>query len=135
MLYKKKSNDDRGNYRALSLLNHSYKPLATVLLGRILPYITPRLSDTQATFRKGSGCRDNIVMLILLIDKLLKEAEDDTKSAAVITYIDFTAAFDSISHQYLIKALHEYGVPLKYCRMVKAIYDSAMEKYICKIYY
>ena len=96
-----------------------------VILGRILPYITSRLSDTQAGFRKGRGCRDNIVMLMLLIDKLLKEAEDETRSAAVITYIDFTAAFDSISHQYLLKALHEYGVPLKYCRLVKAIYDSA----------
>ena len=64
-------------------------------------------------------------MLMMLIDKLLEEAEDETRSAAVITYIDFTAAFDSISHQYLLKALHEYGVPLKYCRLVKAIYDSA----------
>ena len=79
------------------------------------------LSDIQAGFRKGRGCRDNIVMLMLLIDKLLEEAEDETRSAAVITYIDFTAAFDSISHQYLLKALHEYGVPLKYCRLVKAI--------------
>ena len=125
MHYKKKSKDDRGNYRALGLLNHSYKILAMVILGRILPYITSRLSDTQAGFRKGRGCRDNIVMLMLLIDKLLEEAEDETRSAAVITYIDFTAAFDSISHQYLLKALHEYGVPLKYCRLVKAIYDSA----------
>ena len=64
-------------------------------------------------------------MLMLLIDKLLEEAEDEKRSAAVIMYIDFTAAFDSISRQYLLKALHEYGVPLKYCRLVKAIYDSA----------
>ena len=61
----------------------------------------------------------------MLIDKLLEEAEDVTRSAAVITYIDFTAAFDSISHQYLSKALHEYGVPLKHCILVKVIYDSA----------
>ena len=39
MHYKKKSKDDRGNYRALGLLNHSYKILAMVILGRILPYI------------------------------------------------------------------------------------------------
>ena len=64
-------------------------------------------------------------MLMLLIDKLLEEAEDETRSAAVITYIDFTAAFDSISHHYLLKALRDYVAPLKYCRLVKAIYDSS----------
>ena len=75
MHYKKKSKDDRGNYRALGLLNHSYKILAMVILGHILPYITPCLSVTQAGFRKGRGCRENVLMLTLLIDKLL---EDDT---------------------------------------------------------
>ena len=125
MHYKKKSKDDRANYRALGLLNHSYKIFVMVILGRILPFVTEHLSDTQAGFRKGRGCRDNIYILTQLIDKLLSDAEDETRSAAVITYIDFTAAFDSISHQYLLKALIEYGVPLKYCRLVKAIYDSA----------
>ena len=42
-----------------------------------------------------------------------------------MTYIDFTAASDSIKHSYLISALKEYNVPLKYCRLVKLIYDSA----------
>ena len=75
MHYKKKSKDDRGNYRPLGLLNHSYKILEMVILGRSLPYITPRSPDTQAGFRKGKGCRDNIVMLTLLIEKLLEEAD------------------------------------------------------------
>ena len=43
----------------------------------------------------------------------------------IILYIDFIAAFDSISHSYLIGALKEYGVPLKYFRLVKSIYNSA----------
>lgn len=125
MLYKKKCKDTRGNYRALALLNHGYKTFATVLLLRILPYISPKLSDMQAGFRKSRGCRDNILILIMTIQHLLKEAEDDARSQGIITYIDFTAAFDSILHSYLLGALKQYGVPLKYCRLVKAIYDSA----------
>ena len=62
---------------------------------------------------------------MMTIQHLLKEAGDDARTQGIITYIDFTAAFDSILHSYLPKALKEYGVPLKYCRLVKAIYESA----------
>jgi len=79
----------------------------------------------QSGFRKGRGVRDNILMLTLAIQKLLEDAGDDSRSRGIFTYIDFTAAFDSILHSYLLNALTQYGVPAKYCRLVKAIYDSA----------
>ena len=41
MTYKKKCQNDRANYRALGLLNHTYKVFATILLLRMLPYIAP----------------------------------------------------------------------------------------------
>ena len=125
MHYKKKSKEDRSNYRALGLLNHSYKIFAMVLLIRMLPYIEPKLSDMQAGFRKSRGCRDNILILVMTINHILDTAEDEAHSRGVITYIDFTAAFDSISHSYLLTTLKQYGMPLKYCRLVKAIYDDA----------
>ena len=125
MTYKKKQQDDRSNYRALGLLNHGYKVFARLLLLRMMPYIAPKISDMQAGFRKERGCRDNILMLVTIINHLLSQAQDDVKSLGVITYIDFTAAFDSILHSYLFNALKEYGVPAKYCRLVKAVYKSA----------
>ena len=45
MHYKKKSKDDRSNYRALCLLNHGYKIFAMVLPIRLLPYIESKSSD------------------------------------------------------------------------------------------
>ena len=125
MFYKKKCKNDRRNYRALGLLNHAYKVFAMILLSRMLPFITERLSDMQAGFRKGRGCRDNITILLLTVRHLLDSAEDSLQSQGVITYIDFSAAFDSISHSYLLKALDQYEVPKKYCRLVKAIYQKA----------
>ena len=125
MHHKKKSKDERANYRALGLLNHGYKVFAMTLLIRISPYIMPKLSDTQAGFRKERGCRDNILILITVIQHLLETAGDDARARGIITYIDFTAAFDSILHSYLLNALKSYGVPHKYCRLVKAIYNSA----------
>jgi hypothetical protein len=40
-------------------------------------------------------------------------------SLGVITYIDFSAAFDSV-----LPTLKEYGVHAKYCRLVKEVYIS-----------
>ena len=125
MMYKKKCHNDRSNYRALGLLNHAYKVFASILLMRMLPYISPKISDMQAGFRKERGCRDNIIILVSAINHLLSQAEDDAKSLGIITYIDFSAAFDSILHSYLFNALKEYGVPTKYCRLVRAVYESA----------
>ena len=71
-----------------------------VLLRRIVPYIEPELSDMQAGFRKGRGCRDNILILTMAINHLLKNVESKNQTAGIITYIDFVAAFDSIKHSY-----------------------------------
>ena len=127
LFYKKKGKNDRKNYRALGLLNHTYKIFAMLLLLHTLPFITPKLSEMQAGFRKGRGCRDNILILVMTVNHLLKSAEQGI-SQGVIPYIDFTAAFDSISHSYLLNALKAYDVPPKHCRLVQAIYKSAEVK-------
>ena len=125
MLYKKKSKELRSNYRALGLLNHSYKSFSMVLLQRIVPYIEPQLSDMQAGFRKGRGCRDNILILNMAIHHLLQNVQSAEETAGIITYIDFVAAFDSINHSYMLESLKMYNVPLKYIRLVRAIYRNA----------
>ena len=123
VIYKNKSKDLRSNYRALGLLNHSYKTFSMVLLQRIVPYIEPGLSDIQARFRKGRGCRDNI--LTMAIHHLLENVQSTEQTAGIITYIDFVAAFDSINHSYMLESLKMYNVPLKYIRLVRAIYSNA----------
>ena len=89
-----------------------------------MPFITPKLSDTQAGFRKGRGCRDNVFILVTTIQHL-QSAETEAQSRGIITYIDFMAAFDSILHSYLFNALKQYGVPPKYYRLVQCVYKSA----------
>ena len=106
------------------MLNHSYKTFSAVLLRRMVPYIEIRLSDMQAGFREGRGCRDNILILTMAINYLITNLEDVNETAGILTYIDFVAAFDSIKHSYMLASLKHYGVPLKYIRLVKAIYCS-----------
>ena len=128
MLYKRKAKNDRTNYRALGLLNHAYKIFSMIILMRIVPYIEPQISDMQSGFRKQRGCRDNLLILAMTIHHLLQSAEDPSQTVGVIPYIDFVAAFDSIKHSYLLESLKQYNVPLKYCRLVRAIYTHAAVK-------
>ena len=92
-------------------------------------HIYPKLCDMQSGFRKERGCRDNILILTLSIHQLLESAEEKSeKSAGIITYVDVVASFDSIKHSYLLTALKQYRVPLKYFRLLQAIYNHAAAK-------
>ena len=120
MLYKKAPRNDFANYRAIGLLCHSYKVLSILVLRRMQDRVEQYLPDTQAGFRKGRGCRDNVLVLKLLMDAILKADEE-----AIATFIDYTAAFDSISHRFLDEALTDAGVSTKVRRIIRAIYSTA----------
>ena len=120
MLYKKGCRDDFSNYRAIGLLCHSYKVLSVLILRRMQPALEERLPDSQAGFRKARGCRDNVLILKIIIDEIVKAEQE-----AVITFIDYTAAFDSVSHRFLDESLAEAMVPPKVRRMIRAIYSCA----------
>ena len=108
------------NYRALGLLNHSYKILSICLLNRLVKETSWFLSDWQSGFRAGRGCRDNLLLLRVLYDHIIR----GDKQCAV-TFIDFEAAFDSVSHKYLDKALEKAGASRKTRAIFRAIYKAA----------
>ena len=68
MLYKKESVENPANYRCIGLLPHSYKILSIIMLDRITKECSKFLSDWQAGFRPQRRCRDNVLLLRLLID-------------------------------------------------------------------
>ena len=120
MLYKKKDRDDFGNYRAICLLCHCYKLLSAVISKRLGVELQSTLPDSQAGFRQARGTRDNICILKWTIDMLIKESKP-----AVITFIDYTAAFDTVSHSFLDKALSSAGASTKLRRVIQSIYSAA----------
>lgn len=72
MIYKRKgSSDDPANYRAIGLLNHAYKILSVCLLQRLVRETKWFLSDWQAGFRAERGCRDNVLLLLVLYDHII----------------------------------------------------------------
>ena len=120
MLHKKGSRDDMANYRAICLLCHSYKLFSAIVARRLMTVLEDHLPDTQAGFRPARGCRDNVCALRWFIDMVLREGRQ-----AVVTFIDYTAAFDTESQLFLDSALAEAGVSTKVRRIVQAIFSAA----------
>jgi hypothetical protein len=93
MIFKNKgSNNNPAKYRCIGLLNHIYKILSQCLLVRITAETQGFLADWQAGFRAERGCRDNIFILRALIDDALEKGKE-----ICLTFIDYKAAFDSVS--------------------------------------
>ena len=119
-IYKKGDSEQMANYRMIGLLTHLYKMLTTLLTKRLLEDVQGFLPESQSGFRKLRSTRDNILLLAKVMDSVLAEG-----STCVITFIDFVAAFDSVSHKFLEKSLFEAGASHK-CRAVfRAIYSKA----------
>ena len=120
MKHKKKSKDDFANYRAICLLCHAYKLLSAVIARRLHLELEPILPDSQAGFRPARGTRDNVCALKWTINMLLRESKP-----AVVTFIDYTAAFDTESQLFLDEALREADVSIKLRRIIQSIFAAA----------
>ena len=110
------------NYRAICLLCHSYKLLSAVVARRLMAVLEDRLPDTQAGFRPARGCRDNVRALGWFIDMVLREDRQ-----AVVTFIDYSAAFDTESQLFLNSALAETGVNSKVRRILSRPYSPQQQ--------
>ena len=121
MLYKHKgSTNDPSKYRCIGLLNHSYKLLTNIMLERLLLCSESFLKDWQAGFRTKRGCRDNSMILRTVCQRMIELGE-----SIAITFVDYSAAFDTVSHKFLDEALEAAGAPVKIRALFRAIYDSA----------
>ena len=121
LIYKQKgSHNDLTKYRAIGLLNHAYKIMSTILLRRIVKECKDFFSEWQAGFRSQRGCRDNVLLLRVLYDQVIRK-----NSRCIITYIDYTAAFDSVSHKFMDATLAEAGASNKSRAIFRAIYEAA----------
>ena len=120
MFYKKKDRNCFANYRAICLLCHAYKLLSAVISRRMYLDLENVLPDSQAGFRPARGTRDNVCILKWAIKMILREGRE-----AVVTFIDYSAAFDTESHLFLDEALRSAGVSVKIRRMIQSIYKVA----------
>ena len=120
MLYKKKDHNCYSNYRAICLLCHAYKLLSAVISARLHKDLEHVLPDSQAGFRRARGARDNVCILKWTTEMILREGRE-----GIITFIDYSAAFDTESQKFLDEALAAANVSTKLRRVIQSIFRVA----------
>ena len=78
--------------------------------------------DWQAGFRANRGCRDNSMILRTICESAL---ELELGESLTLTFIDYSAAFDSVSHKFIDRALKEAGASNKVRSMFRNVYSAA----------
>ena len=118
-IHKKKDKLQCDNYRGISLLCHSQKLMASVLLGRIKSRTEEVLTEAQAGFRPGRSTIDQLFTLRLLAEKYYEFGKN-----LYICYVDFQKAFDSVWRKGLWQVMRHLDYDTRIIRLLECIYHN-----------
>ncbi|GAB0209271.1 mitochondrial enolase superfamily member 1 [Grus japonensis] len=106
-IYKKGRKEDPGNYRPVSLTSVPGK----IMEQFILSVLTRQVQDNQGIrpsqhgFMKGRSCLTNLISFYDLVTRLVDEGK-----AVDVIYLDFSKAFNTVSHSILLEKLVAHGL-------------------------
>ena len=107
-IFKKGDASVCGNYWGIALRSLAAKLYNRILLNRIQPQVEPLLQPNQNCFHEGRST----IQHILASRQIIEECTVRKECQCVVTFIDFSKAFDSISRTKLEEVLHNYGLPV-----------------------
>ena len=113
------------NYRGISLICIIAKLYNRLILNRIRGVLDIRLRINQNGFRPKRSTVGQILTLRRII-----EGVKDGNLPAIITFIDFKKAFDTIHRGKMIKILRAYGIPPNILRAIEKMYTNTQAKVI-----
>lgn len=94
------------NYRPISILSQIDKVFETIIYDQINSFLEEHniMDNLQYGFRAGRGCQDAVCKILNHISKL-----NDTGMSVIVISLDISKAFDSVSHQILLRKMHFLG--------------------------
>ena len=123
MMFKKGNPSLPESYRGISLLNSLTKVFTSLLAGRIAAWADAigLLPESQAGFRRGRSCVDNLFILSSVIGSRLR-----LKGGKLYSFfVDFRQAFDRVHHGCLFEKLHSFGLSAKVINVLGLFYNEA----------
>lgn len=104
-VYKKGSKTSVENYRPISLLCVASKLMERCVYNHMLTAVKPFIHPLQHGFMKGRSCTTQLLSVYNRVGQCL-----DRGKQTDIVYLDFSKAFDSVSHRLLIHKLQIFGL-------------------------
>ncbi|KAK4818143.1 hypothetical protein QYF61_006742, partial [Mycteria americana] len=119
-IFKKGRKEDLGNYRPVSLTSVPGKVMEQIILSAITRHVENNqgIKPSQHGFRKGRSCLTNLISFY------------DKGKAVDVVYLDFSKAFDTVSHSILLEKLAAYGLDRCTLRWVKNWLDGRAQRVV-----
>ena len=111
------------NYRGIAISVIALKITNKMILNRIQPIIDPLLRHNQNGFRPRRSTTTHILVLRRLIEGI---KEKNLK--AIITFVEFKKAFDTINRNNMFKILLAYGIPTIIVEAIETLYKGTKAK-------
>ncbi|CAM4529932.1 unnamed protein product [Lepidochelys kempii] len=126
-IFKKGKKEDPGNYRPESLTSVPGKIMEQVLKESILKHLHERkvIRNSQHGFTKGRSCLTN---LIAFYDEITGSMDEG--KAVDVLYLDFSKAFDTVSHSILVSKLKKHGLDEFTIRWVESWLDCRAQRVV-----
>ena len=96
-----------------------------MILNRIRVPIEPHLRFNQNGFREGRSTVSHILALRRILEEVRKN-----NLTAVITFLDFRKAFDSIQRNKMFSILKAYGIPPRLLAAIRAMYTNTRARVV-----
>jgi hypothetical protein len=122
VIFKNKGElDECGNYRGVSLLDHTGKVLLKIVTARLTKYAEEQglLPEEQSGFRPKRSTTD-----MLYVVQMLQEFGRVKNVPLYFCFIDLTKAYDTVNRQLLWKILGKAGLPQELIGLIRAFHDG-----------
>ena len=117
VIHKKGDVENVSNYRPVCSLLAMYKLFSTILYGRLYPMLDQKQAEDQAGFRKTYQTTDHLATY-----RLIEQKCHEWRIKMWTATVDFTKAFDSISHNSIWETLLSCNVDHEYVSLLRKIY-------------
>ena len=111
------SHDAPKGWRPISLLNVDFKIISAAVANRLKKVMSNIIAPSQTAYIQGRFIGENSRLTYDVIEHLNCE-----ERSGIVTGIDFEAAFDTVSWEFLLEALKEYNFGEYFQKLITVLY-------------